>query len=165
MHQASLSSSISLSLLRFMFIELVMPSNHLILVIPLSSCPQSFSAPGFYSMSRLFTSDGPNSGASVLPMNIQGLFPLELTGLICLQSKGLSRVFSNITVQKHQLFMIQLSHLHVTTGKTIALATLTFVSKVMSLLFNTLSRFVIAFLLRAFWVAQMVKNLPVILET
>ena len=60
--------------------------------------------------------------------------------------------------------MIQLSHLHMTTGKTIALATLTYVSKVMSLLFNTLSRFVIAFLPRAFWVAQMVKNLPAIQE-
>ena len=85
-------------------------------------------------------------------MNSQGWFPLGLTGLISLLSKGLSRVFSNTTVQKHQFFsnstffLVQLSHLYMTTGKTIALTMWTFVSKVMSLLFNMLCRFFIAFL-------------------
>ena len=77
-------------------------------VIPFSSCPQSFPASGSFPMNQLFTSDGQSIGASssasVLPMNIQGWFPLGLTDLISLQSKGLSRVFSNTTVQKHQFF-------------------------------------------------------------
>ena len=72
-----------------------------------------------------------------LLMNIQDWFPLRLTGLISLQSKGLSRVFSNTTVQNHQFFfMVQLSHPYMTTGKTKALTIQTFVGKVMSLLFN-----------------------------
>ena len=88
-------------------------------------------------------------------MNIQDWFLLGLTGLISLQSKRLSRVFSNTTVQKHQFFGVQLSlwsnshsYLYMTTGKTIALARWTFAGKVMSLLFNMLSRLVIAFLQR-----------------
>ena len=89
-----------------------------------------------------------------LPMNIQDWFPLGWTGWISLQSKGLSRVFSDTTVQKHQFFgaqfffIVQLSHPYMTTGKTIALTKWTFVGKVMSLLFNMLSRLVIAFLPR-----------------
>ena len=80
-----------------------------------------------------------------------GLISLGLTGLISLQSKGLSRVFSNTTVQKHQFFGVQPSlwsntHPYMTTGKTIALTIQVFVGKVMSLLYNTLSRFNIAFL-------------------
>ena len=82
-------------------------------VIPFSSHLQSFPASGSSPMSQFFKSGGQNSGssasASVLPMNIQGWFPLQLTGLISLLSKGLSRVFSNNTVQKHQLFGTQLS--------------------------------------------------------
>ena len=78
-------------------------------VIPFSSCPQSFPASGSFPMSQLFTSDGQRSGASasavVPPMNIQDWFPLGLTGLISLQSRGASRVFSNTTVQKHQFFL------------------------------------------------------------
>ena len=86
-----------------------------------SYCPQSFPASGSFPVSWLFTSAGQSIGASasasVLPMNIQGWFPLGLTGLISLQSKGLSRVFSNTTVQKHQFFSAQLSlwfnsHIH-----------------------------------------------------
>ena len=108
-------------------------------------------------MSQFFTSGGRNIGVSaftsVLPMNIQDWFPLGLTGLISLQTKGLSRVFSNTTVCKHlrrsAFFMIHLSHPYVTTGKTIALTRQTFVSKIMSLPFNTLSRFVIALLPRS----------------
>ena len=76
-------------------------------VIPFSSCLQSFPASGSFLMSWLFTSDGPSIGvlvlASVLLMNIQGWFPLGLTCSITLQSKGLSRVFSSVTVWKHQL--------------------------------------------------------------
>ena len=88
-------------------------------------------------------------------MNIQDWSPLGWTGWISLQSKGLSRVFSNTTVQKHQFFhaqlsfLVQLSHPFRTIGKTIALTRRTFVGKVMSLLFNMLSRLVIAFLPRS----------------
>ena len=82
-------------------------------VVPFSSCLQSFPASGFFPMSWLFTLGGPSIGASipasVLPVNIQDWFPIRLTHLITLQSKGLSRVFSNITVQKHQFFCAQLS--------------------------------------------------------
>ena len=93
--------------------------------------------------------------ASVLPMNIQDWFLLGLVCLISLQSRGLSRVFSNTTVWKHQVlwhsafFVVQLSHPHMTTGKTIALARWTFVGRVMLLLFNMLPLSVIAFLPRS----------------
>ena len=77
--------------------------------IPFSSCSQSFSASGSFPMSRLFESGGQSIGASasVLPMNIYGWFPLGLTDLISLLSKGLSRVFSSTTVWKHQFFGAQ----------------------------------------------------------
>ena len=125
-------------------------------VIPFFSYLQSFPASGSFQMSQFFTSGGQSIGvsasASVLQMNIQYFFPLGRTVWISLLSKGLSRVFSNTTVQKHQFFsaqpffFAQLSHLYMTTGKTIALTRwTTFVSKVMFLLFNVLSRFVIAF--------------------
>ena len=82
-------------------------------VVPFSSCPQSFPASGSFPLSQLFASGGQSIGASasasVLPMNIQDWFLLGLTALISLQSKGLSRVFSNTTVQKHQFFGAQLS--------------------------------------------------------
>ena len=106
-------------------------------------------------MSQFFTLGGQSIEASasalVLPMNIQDWFPLGWTGWISLQSKGLSRAFSNTTVQKYQFFSTQLSFLHpyMTIGKTIALTRQTFVSKVMSLLFNMLSKLVIAFLPRS----------------
>jgi len=125
-------------------------------VAPFSSCPQSFPASGSFPRSRLFSSGGQSIGASasasVLPMNIQGWFPLGLSGLIFLQSTGLSRVFSSTTVRKHQFFSASLwsnSHIHTTTRKTIALTIQTLVSKVMSLFFNTLSRIVITFLPRS----------------
>ena len=121
-----------------------------------SFCLQSFSASRSFPMSLLFASGGQSirvsASASVLPMNTQDWCPLGLTGLIFLQSKGLSRVFSNTTVQKHQFFIAQLSlqsNSHMTTGKTIALTRWIFVVKVISLLFNMLSRFVIAFLPRS----------------
>ena len=113
-------------------------------VIPFSSCPQSLQALGSFPMSQLFMSGGQSIGvsgsASVLPMNTQDWPPLEWTGWISLQSKGLSRVFSNATVQKDQAFFtVHLSHPYMTTGKTIALTRWTFVGKVMSLLLNMLS--------------------------
>ena len=106
--QASLSITNLWSLLKLMSIESVMPSNHLILCCPLLLRLQSFPASGSFPMRQLFALGGQSIGvsalASVLPMNIQDWFPLGLTGLTSLQSKGLSRVFSNTTVQKHQFF-------------------------------------------------------------
>ena len=80
-------------------------------VVPFSSCLQSFPASGSFLKGQFFTSGGQSIGvsASALPMNIQEWFPLGWTGWISLQSKGLSRVFSNTTVQKHQCFGAQLS--------------------------------------------------------
>ena len=110
-------------------------------LIPFYSCLQSFPASGYFPMSWFFASGGQkNIGAStsVLPMNIQDWFPLGLTGWFSLQSKGLSRVFSNTIVKKTSIlqcsafFIFQLSHLYVTTGKTITLTKWTFVGKVMS---------------------------------
>jgi len=156
--QASLSFTISWSLLKFMSIESVKLSNHLILCFPFSFCLQSFPASVSFQMSQLFTSGsqsiGASASASVFPINIQGWFPLGLTGLISLQSKGLSRVFSKTTVQKHQFIGTQPSlwsnsHPYTTTGKTIVLTIGTFVSKDVSLLFNTLPWFFIAFLPRS----------------
>ena len=125
-------------------------------VIPFSSSLQSFPASGSFLMSQLFTSGGQSIGASasVLPMNIQDWFPLGWTGLISFLSKGLSKVFSNTTVQKHQFFSAQPflrynSHIHMTTGETIALTVWIFVGKVMSLLLNMLSRLVVTFLPRS----------------
>ena len=109
-------------------------------VVPFS-CPQSFPASGSFPMNPFFTLGsqriGVSASASVFPMNIQDWFPLGWTGWISLQSKGLSRVFSNSTVQKHQFFGAQfslVSHPYMTTGKTIALTRWTFISKVRSLL-------------------------------
>ena len=109
-------------------------------------------------MSQLFASGGQSIGVSastsVPPMNTQDSSHLGWTGWISLQSKGLSRVFSNTTVQKHQFFGAQLSsqsnsHPYMTTGKTIALTRQTFIGKVMSLLLNMLSMLVITFLPRS----------------
>ena len=128
--QASLSITNAQSLLKFMSIESVMPSNHLILCRPLLLPPSIFPSIGVFSnksvfffppISQFFASGGQSFGVSasalVLPMNIQDWFPLEWTGWISLQSKGFSRVFSNTTVQKHQFFGTQLSsqsnsHIH-----------------------------------------------------
>ena len=119
--QASLSFTISLSLLKFMSLESVMPSNHLILCRPLLPLPSIFPSIRVFLMSWFFASGGRNIGVSawawVLLMNVQDWFPLGLTGLITLLFKGLSRVFSNTTVQKHQFFGAQPSlwsnsHIH-----------------------------------------------------
>ena len=121
-HQTSLSIINSQSLLKLMSIESVMPSNHLTLCHPLLlSRLQSFPTSGSFQMSQPFASGGQSIGvsssASVLLVNSQDWFPLEWTGWISLQYKGLSKVFSNTTVQKHQFFGAQLSsqsnsHIH-----------------------------------------------------
>ena len=144
--QASITNS--RSSLRLTSIESVMPSSHLILCGPLlllSPIPPSI---------RVFSNESTlcmrwpkywSFSFSITPSK-------EIPGLIYLQSKGLSRVFSNTTVQKHQFFRaqdfftVQLSYPYMTTGKTIALTRQTFFGKVMSLLLNMLSRLVITFL-------------------
>ena len=109
--QASLSITNSQSLLKVMSIESAMPSNHLILCHPLLLPLSIFPSIRVFSMSRLFASGGQRIGASasasVLPVNIHDRFPLGWTGWTSLQSKELSRVFSNTTVQKHQFFSTQ----------------------------------------------------------
>ena len=120
-------------------------------VVPFSSCLQSFPASGSFPMSQLFASGGQNIGvsasASVLPMNIQDWFLLGLTGLISLQSKGFSRVFSINSLTFSFLYNSTLTT-YMTTGKTIALTRWTFVDKVMFLFLNMLSSLVITFLPR-----------------
>ena len=97
--------------LKFTSTESVIPSNHLILCCLFSFCLQSFPASGSFPMSCFFPSGdqiiGASASASVLPVNIQGGFPLSLTDLTSLQSKGLSRVFSSTTIQKYQFFSVQ----------------------------------------------------------
>ena len=106
--QTSLSITNSQSLLKLMSIKLVMPSNNLFLCHPLLLPPWKFPTSGSFQKSQFFTSSGQSIGisasASVLRMNIQDWFPLGWAGWISLQSKGLSRVFSNSTVQRHQFY-------------------------------------------------------------
>ena len=128
-------------------------------VVLFSSCLQSFPASGSCPMSQVFASGGQiigvSASTSVLPTNTQDWSPLGWTGWISLQSKGLSRNFSNTTVQKLQFFCaqlslrVQLSHPYMPTRTTTALTRQTFVGKVMSLFFNMLSKLVIAFLPRS----------------
>ena len=124
-------------------------------VVPFSSHLQSFPASGSFPMSQLFTSGGQSTrvsaSTSVLPMNTQDWFPLGWTSWISLQSKGLSVLLQHHNskasiLQRSALFIVQLSHPHMTTGKTIALTRRIFVGKETSLLFNMLSRLVITFL-------------------
>ena len=120
-HQATLSFTISWSLLKLMSIELVILSNHLILCCPLFLLPSVFPSIKVFYNELAFHIRWPKywifSSVSVIPVNIQSWFPLGLTGLISLLSKGLSRAFSNTTVQKHQFFGTQPSlwsncHIH-----------------------------------------------------
>ena len=119
--QASLSFTTFWSLLKLISLSQWCHPTVSSSVVPFSSCPQSFPAPGFFPMGWLFASGGQSieasTSASVLPKNIQGWFPFGLTGLISLQSKGLSRVSSSITIWKHQFFGTQPSlwynsHIH-----------------------------------------------------
>ena len=135
------------------------PTSSSSIILPLIPSPPAFypsQLAGSFPMSQFLTSGGQRIGASasasVLPMNIQGWSPLGLTGLISLLSKGLKNLLQHhslkASVLQHSAFMVQLSHLYM-TGKTITLTIQTFISKVMSLLFNMLSRFVIAFIPRS----------------
>ena len=127
-------------------------------IIPFSSCPQSFPASGFFPISQLFTPIGQSIGASasaLVPLvNIQEFISFRIHWLDLLAVQGILKSLlqdqnSKVCVlQCLALFMIELSHLYMTTGKTIALIRWTFISKVKSLIFNVLSRFIIAFLLR-----------------
>ena len=155
--QAPLSSTLSWSLLKFMTIEPVLLSTHLLLsnqhVTPFSVFPSI----NIFSNELAVCIRGQNIGASasVLPVNIQGWYSLGLTGLIFLQSKGLSKSLfqhhsSKASIVWHSaFFMVLLSYPYMTAGKAIALTRQTFVSKIMSLLFGVLSRFFIAFLPRS----------------
>ena len=156
--QASLSITNSWRLFKHISIELVMPSNHLILCSPLLLLPSIFSSIRVFSNESALRISGQSIGVSastsVLPMNTQDWSPLGWTGWISLQSKGLSRVFSYTTVQNYQFFrtaffIVQLLHPYLTTAKTIALTRWTFVGKVMSQFFNMLSKLVITFLPRS----------------
>ena len=149
-HQVSLSITNSRSLLKLMSIESVMPPTILSSVILFSSYLQSFPTSGSFQMSQLFTSGaqsiGVSASASVLPMNTKDWSPLEWTGWISLQLKGLKSLLqhhsSKASILQHSaFFVVQLSHLYMITGKkVIVLTRRTFVGKVMSLLFNMLSR-------------------------
>ena len=152
--QASLSITNSPSLPKPMSIESVMPSNYLILCHPLLLLPSIFPSIRIFSNESVLHIRWPKYWSfsfNISPFNeYSGWSPLGWTGWISMQPKGLSRVFSNTTVQKHLFFStklssVQLSHPYMTNGKTIALTIQTFVSKVMSLLFNTLSRLIRAF--------------------
>ena len=108
-HQASLSITSSQSLLKLMSIKLVMPYNHLILCRPLLLLPSIFPSIRVFSSESVLHFRWPKYWSfsfSISPSNIQDWFPLGWTGLIALQSKGLSRVFSSTTVQKHQLLVL-----------------------------------------------------------
>ena len=126
-------------------------------VIPFSSCLQSFPASGYFLMSQFFSSGGQSieasASASFLPMNFQDWFPLGWTGWISLQSKGLSRVISNSTIQKHQFFGGQLSLSTLTSihdyWKNHSFDWMDLCQQIMSLLFNMLSRLVTVFLPRS----------------
>ena len=144
--QASLSITNSWSLLRLMSIESVMLSKCLIFCHPFLLLPSILPSIRIFSNESVLCIRQPmyqSFSFSISPSNeYSGLISLGLTSLISLQSKGLSRVFSNTTVQKVSIlqhsafFMVQLSHPYMTSGKTIALTRQTFVGKVMSLLFN-----------------------------
>jgi len=158
-HQASLSIIISRSLLKFMFIELVMPSNHLILCRPLLLLPSLFPRIKVFSNDSVLCIRWPNDWSfnfSNSPSNeYSGLisFRMDWLDLLAVQGtlKSLFRHHSSKAsiLQRSAFFIVQLSHPYMTTGKTIALTRQTFVDKVMSLLFNMLSMFVITFLPRS----------------
>ena len=155
--QASLSIINSWSLLKLMSIDWECHPTISSSVVPFSSCPQSFPAPGSFPKSQFFTSGGQSIGVSastsVLPMNIQDWFPLGWTDWNSLQSKRLKSLQHHSSKASilwyYEFFIVQLSHPHMTTGKTIALTRRTFVGKVTSLLLNILSGLVITFLPRS----------------
>ena len=175
--QASLSFTITWSLLKLMSMKSVIPSNRLILCHPLLLLPSIFpSIRVFFNESalRIRWPKYWSVSFSISPYNeYSGLISFRIDWFDLLAVRGLSRVFSNTTVQKHPLwrsafFMVQLSHPYMTTGKTIALTSQTFVDKVMSLLFNMLSRFATVFLPRSkrlliSWIQSPSANFVIIL--
>ena len=153
-HQASLSITISRSLLKFMSIESVMPSNHLILCHPHLLLPSIFPSTTVFSNESVLCMRWPKYWSfSISPSNeYPGLisFRIDWLDLLAVQGtlKSLPQHHSSkeLILWHSAFFMVQLSHLYMTTGKTIVLTRWTFVGKVMSVLFNTLPRFVRAFL-------------------
>ena len=155
--QDSLSITNSSSLLKLTSIESVMPSNHLYSVVPFSSRLQSFPASGFFPMSQFlrwpkywsfsFSISPPNEYSGLISFRMNWLDLLAVQGTL----KSLLQHHSSkaSVLLCSAFFIVQISHPHMTTGKTIALTRQTFVSKIMSLLFNMLSRLVIAFLPRS----------------
>ena len=153
--QASLSFTGSWGLLKLMSTELVIPSNHLILCHPLIPLPSIFPSIRVFSNElalRIWWSKYWSFSFSIsLSNEYSGLISFRITSLVSLLRKGLSRVFSNTTVQKTSIlwcsafFMVYFSHPYMTTEKSINFIIWVFVGKVMSLLFNILSKFVIAF--------------------
>ena len=146
-----------LSLLKLLSIELVKPSNHLILCHPLLLCLWSFPASRSFPMSQLFAWGGQSTGVSALvsfhPKKSHS-WSLEWAGWISLQSQGLKSLLQHHSskasvLQCSAFFIVQLSHPYMIAGKPTALTRWTFVGKVMSLLFNMLSRLVITFLPRS----------------
>ena len=152
-----LSFTISQNLLKLMSIELVMLSNHLILCSPLLLLPSIFPRIRVFSNNSVLHIGWPKYWSfSISPSKEYHCWlHLGLTGLISLKSKGRSRVFYSTTVWKASIlqfltfFMVQLSHLYMTTGKNIGSTMWSFAIKVMSLLSNMLSRFFVAFLTRS----------------
>ena len=156
--QASLSITNSWSLLKLMSDESVITSDHLILCRPTLLLPSIFPSSGSFSMSQFFASGGQSIGLSasapILPMNIQDcLFRIDWLDLIAVQGtfKSLLQHHSSKAsiLWCSALFIVQLSHLYMITGETIAITRQALVSKVMAVLFNMLSRWVIAFLPRS----------------
>ena len=153
-HQASLSVTNSRSGLKLMSIESVKPSNNLILCCPLLLVPSIFPAPGSFQMSQFFASGGQSIGvsasASVLPIEYSGLisFRMDWLDLLAVQEtlkSLLQHHSSKASIFRHSaFFIVQLSHPYRATGKTIALTRRTFFGKVMPLLFNMLSKLVLA---------------------
>ena len=163
------------SLLKLMSIMSVMPSKHLILCQPLFLLPSIFPSIMVFSNKSALRIRWPNIGvsasASVLPVNTQDWSPLGWAGWISFLSRGLSRAFSNTNSKpsilwRSAFFMVQVLHPYMTTGKTIALTRWKFVAKVMFLLFNKLSRLVIAFLTRnkCHWISWLQSPSAMILE-
>ena len=154
-HQAPLSSTISQSLLKFMSIELVMPSNHLVICHPLLLLPSIFPRIRVFSNESVLCIRWPNYWSfsfSISPSSeYSGMISFRIDWFDLLSVQGTLQLNSSKAsiLQSSAFFIVQLSHPYMTTGKTIALTTWIFVDKVMSLLFNILSRFVIAFLPRS----------------
>ena len=157
-----------------MSIKSVIPSNHLILSPPSSPAFNHSHQQGLFQCIKylhpMAKSNGASASASVLPMNNQGWFPLGLTGLNSLLCKELKRVLKHYNLKASVLwhsafFIVQLSNPYITTGKTIALTRWTCVGKVMSLLYNILSRFIIAFLPRSRFFPWLQSLSTVILES